>query len=273
MKVYIQTDIEGVAGFVFYENRSDTTYWNAEHRQRMRRLLTAEVGAAVRAAYDEGATEVVVNDSHSSGYNILFEELDPRCEIVHGRNCSGPHWLPELDDSYDAMVLVGMHAMGGEEGAVLSHSLWRVNGGDVFLSEASMAAAVAGHHGVPTVFVSGDDKITGELVEKIPGIEIAFVKKALGCYQARSVMPARACQMVYQGTVKGLANRKKIAPYVVPGPVRLNLLDSPNHRPPFEPLRSEDVTADNIDAALMAFLRGMQYTCFDTNLPDGFKYP
>ena len=112
MKVYIQTDIEGVAGFCFFEQRRRSEYEVIEHRHRMYRLLTAEVNAAVRAAFDAGADEVIVNDSHGSGYNILFEELDSRCRIIHGRNCSGPHWLPLLEGS-DAMLLVGMHAMAG----------------------------------------------------------------------------------------------------------------------------------------------------------------
>ena len=32
MKVYIQTDIEGVAGFCFFENRKDPSVENFHHR-------------------------------------------------------------------------------------------------------------------------------------------------------------------------------------------------------------------------------------------------
>ena len=72
MKIYIQTDIEGVAGFCFFENRADKSYENIQHRHRMYQLLTDEVNAAVKAAFDSGADEVLVNDSHGSGYNLLF---------------------------------------------------------------------------------------------------------------------------------------------------------------------------------------------------------
>ena len=105
MKVYIQTDIEGVAGFCFYEDRRNPSAENLDHRKRMRKLLTDEVNAAVKAAFDSGADEVFVNDSHGSGYNILFEELDPRCRIIHGRGFSANIWLPKLDSSIDAMVM------------------------------------------------------------------------------------------------------------------------------------------------------------------------
>ena len=143
MKIYIQTDIEGVAGFCFFEDRNNPSYMNAEHRMRMYRLLTNEVNAAVQGAFDAGADEVVVNDSHGSGYNILFEDLDPRCQVIHGKNMSGPAWMPLLDDSFDAMLLIGMHAMGGTECAITPHSLWEVNDGEIYLSEGSMAAAIA----------------------------------------------------------------------------------------------------------------------------------
>ena len=90
MKVYIQSDIEGIAGFCFFENRKDTSMENFNHRQRMRRLLTREINAAVQGAFDAGAEDVIINDNHGSGYNILFEELDTRCRIIHGRGSSGP---------------------------------------------------------------------------------------------------------------------------------------------------------------------------------------
>ena len=273
MKVYVQTDIEGVAGVTFFENRDDPSPENVSHRQRMCRLLTSEVNAAVHAAFATGATEVLVNDSHGTGYNILFEDLHPRCEIIHGRNCSGPHWLPELDSSFDALVLVGMHAMGGTPNASLPHSRWEVNDGEIFLSEASMAAALAGHHGVPTIFVSGDQEITRELRDKIPRIRAAVVKKSLGAYQARSLVPARACDLIGEGVADALAHLNDIPPYRIPGPLRLNLIDSPDHDPPFKRLLDTPVHADTIEDAFMTFLRAMPWNKFNVELPDGFRYP
>ncbi len=272
MKLYLQTDIEGVAGVTFFEHR-DPAPENVLHRQRMQRLLTGEVQAAVRAAFDAGATEVVVNDNHGSGYNILFEELDPRCEIIHGRNCSGPHWLPEFDASFDALLLVGMHAMGGTPNALLPHSLWEVNGGALHLGEGSMAAALAGHRGVPTVFASGDDKVTAELRGKIPGLRTVQTKKGLGAYQARSLVPARACALIAAGVMEALAHIKDIAPYRVPGPLRLNLLDSPKHMPPFAYILDKAVEAPDIEEAFLRAVKAMPWNHFDTALPDGFQYP
>ncbi|MBU4366303.1 MAG: M55 family metallopeptidase, partial [Verrucomicrobia bacterium] len=68
MKVYIQTDIEGVAGFISFEDHATTTIEDYEHRLRMYRLLTGEVNAAIRAAKTCGADVIYVNDSHGSAY-------------------------------------------------------------------------------------------------------------------------------------------------------------------------------------------------------------
>lgn len=271
MKVYIQTDIEGIAGFCFFENRKDSSVENFHHRQRMRRLLTGEVNAAVKAAFSEGADEVLVNDNHGSGYNILFEELDPRCRIIHGRNSTGPHWLPLLAGS-DALVLVGMHAMGGTPVAITPHSLWKVNGGAFYLSEGTMAAAIAGDLGIPAVFVSGDDKITAEFKEKLPQIETLAVKQALSPYMACSMIPARSCEEIAQGVSRGLRRRTTIAPYRIPGPVELTLLDSEGHVPPLHEVMPA-VTADTISEAFLKYEQEMPWTKFGLQQPDGFVYP
>ena len=271
MKVYVQTDIEGVAGFCFFENRKDTSMENFNHRQRMRRLLTDEVNTAVKAAFEEGADEVLVNDNHGTGYNMLFENLDPRCRIIHGRNCSGPHWLPLLAGS-DAMVLIGMHAMGGTPVSITPHSRWQVNGGEFYLSEGTMAAAIAGDLGIPAVMVSGDDRIAAEFREKIPQIETVEVKQALSPYQACSLIPSRACERIGQGVRKGLSRYKEIPPYRIPGPVTLSLLDSDNHVPPLREIMLP-VTADTIGEAFLKYEKAMPWTSFGLRDPDGFVYP
>jgi D-amino peptidase len=272
MKIYVQTDLEGVAGFCFFENREPKDIESVIHRQRMYRLLTGEVNAAVRAAFDSGAREVYVNDSHGSGYNLIFEELDARCRIIHGANCSGPHWLPKLDSSFDALILVGMHAMGGTARAITPHTRWKINDGELFLSEGSMAAAIAGDLDVPTVMVSGDDKIVAEMKEKIPAIETATVKEALSPYQACSLTPALAQTEIAAAIKRGLNRRDDIAPYRIPGPIKLILLSSPHHTSPWTE-EGFAVTADTVGNAFMSYLRTRPWAPLDTIEPNGYQYP
>ena len=276
MKVYIQTDIEGVAGFCFQENRKDPGIENVRHRYRMYKLLTDEVNAAARAAFDEGAEVVIVNDNHGSGYNILFEELDERCRIIHGRNGSSGKWLGFLDETFDCMLQIGMHAMGATPNSIIPHSRWEVNDGAFYLSEGTMAAAVAGDLGVPSVMMAGDDKICAEFREKIPGIEQVETKVALSCYQACSLIPKRSCQLIYEAARRGIARRKEIKPFFVPGPVRLRLWDNATHVPPLSPL-GETIERPTITQAFRDY-----YPANRPSLPwskgpsvdmDGFMFP
>lgn len=272
MKIYIQTDIEGVAGFCFFENRKNANYENIQHRHRMYKLLTAEVNAAVQAAFAAGVDEVYVNDSHGTGYNIIFEELDPRCRIIHGDNCSGPHWLPKLDSSFDAMIMIGLHAMGGTKFAITPHSLWQVNDGDISLSEGTMAAAIAGDFNVPVIMVSGDDKICAEFTSKIPGVETAVVKEALAPHQACSMIPAASCALIAEKVKKALANIGKVEPFKIKGPLKLALFDSDKHVPPLQQI-GEAVIADTINEAFLKYEKSMPWTRFDSEEPYGFVFP
>ncbi len=63
--------------------------------------MTDDVNAAIEGAFEAGATEVVVNDSHWTMTNILLERLDPRADLIkgfHKRLCmsrgSRPGWTP-----------------------------------------------------------------------------------------------------------------------------------------------------------------------------------
>ncbi|MHC4874752.1 MAG: M55 family metallopeptidase, partial [Planctomycetota bacterium] len=225
MKVYINTDIEGIAGWALYASWSNSPL-NIRHLDRMCLLLTNEVNAAVKASFDAGADEVYVNDNHGCAYNIIFEQLDPRCRIIHGRAGHFPAWLPLLDESFDAAIGIGMHAMAGTEAAVCPHSYWHVtldSGEKIALSECTMFAALAGEKGVPLVAISGDDKIAAEVESKIPGCQTAVVKEGLAAQNACSLIPARACELITEKVTAGLAARDSIKPFKLEGPYKLNV--------------------------------------------------
>ena len=60
MKVYIVTDLEGVAGITQWDPRhQDETPFNAHKRMQFSRLLTEEVNAAARGFFAAGARPIV----------------------------------------------------------------------------------------------------------------------------------------------------------------------------------------------------------------------
>src|SRR5512133_1358872 len=114
VKVFIVSDMEGVAGIVKWQQTDGTKEKRAYHEGR--ELYTGEINAAVRGARTAGATEIVVMDCHGAGegwtFNSLIpEELDPACEYVVQNE--GTEYVEYLESSVDAALFVGMHAMAG----------------------------------------------------------------------------------------------------------------------------------------------------------------
>jgi D-amino peptidase len=89
MKLLIAVDMEGITGVVTW-NHVDPSH--AEY-QRFRRLMTQDVNAAIRGAFEGGATDVVVTDGHWNSDNILIEELDTRARL----NSGTPRWSRFFD--------------------------------------------------------------------------------------------------------------------------------------------------------------------------------
>src|ERR1051326_3394278 len=162
MKIHIMTDLEGPAGVNrWIQTREGETLEKAAAM----RLLTAEVNAAVEGIRQaDPDAEVIVYDGHGTG-GIVFEELHPDAQVIlHGSGMRIPYCL---DLSFDALYFVGQLAMAGTPNAPLCHTYssrrveyFRLNG--KFIGEIGCLAAIAGSMGIPTVFLSGDDKACAE---------------------------------------------------------------------------------------------------------------
>lgn len=214
MKIYMMTDLEGVSGVVDWEVCDQDTHENHARRQLMRRLLTGEVNAAIEGLFAGGATEVVVNDGHGTGYTLDFEMIDPRVTVIHGTH--RPFWLPELDESFAATVLIGAHARAGTPGGVLYHTqstlVKRTTVNHLEIGEIGQQALIAGHYGVPTVLVTGDQAACAEAEALVPGIETVAVKRGLSRYAAVSLPPARARERIREGAQRALGRIAEIKP-------------------------------------------------------------
>src|SRR5215217_194216 len=78
MRIFISADIEGIAGVVSREHQfPEGIEW-----QSARLWMTDSVAAAAEAAFEAGAIEVVVADSHGQGHNLLLDRLRPEIQVV-----------------------------------------------------------------------------------------------------------------------------------------------------------------------------------------------
>ncbi len=224
LKVYISADMEGIGGVSSEKNQSSP---GSADYEKFRRLMTQEVNAAISGAYDAGATEVTVSDSHWEGNNIDMELLDHRVRIVRG--FPRPLGMMQgIDDTFDAVVFIGYHASEHQRNAILAHmedgdkiSEVRLNG--VAVPEAGFNAAIAGDFGVPVVFLSGDSAASMEAIHLLGPIETAVVKSGSGFYSGTMLHPEEAQRMIREGVRRGVERRLQLKPYRLAHPVRLEI--------------------------------------------------
>jgi D-amino peptidase len=194
MKLYIQADIEGIAGMAAFERRDDPSAENLHLRLRLRKLCTAEVNAAAQGAFDGGAEAIAIWDSHGSGNSIVVEELDKRVELITGDYHRAP-WLPFFEDGCDAGMYLCAHAMAGTPFACLPHTRVVLNG--KAYGEAGMFIVQLASHGKPTLMVSGDRAAVDEALALVPAMASVVSKKALGPYIVKTRTPEAVCKEMY----------------------------------------------------------------------------
>ncbi len=220
MKILIAADMEGITGVVHWDHVDPA---HAEYA-RFRRLMTGDVNAAIRGAFDGGATEVVVSDGHAFGRNILVEELDPRAVL----NSGGPSPLSMVQGcnaGVDAAMFVGYHAQVGLQNAILDHTWSSSRVAHAWLEgrpvgETGVNAAVCGHFGVPVIMVSGDQTLCAEATEWLGAIETAVVKQATGRMAAECLPPEASQARIYQAARRAV---ERLAAGEAPQPLKIQV--------------------------------------------------
>jgi D-amino peptidase len=220
VKVFIVSDMEGVAGIVKWQQTDGTKEKRAYHEGR--ELYTEEINAAVRGARTVGATEIVVMDCHGAGEEWTFNSLIPNkldrgCEYVVQNDWT--EYTAFLEQGCDAALFVGMHAKAGTPDGVMSHTVsgqaWRelrFNG--VSVGETGINAALCGQWGCPVLLVTGDEAVCREGAELLgSGLTTVAVKKGLGRFSARQVPPLRAREMIEDGARRALQDLSTVKPY------------------------------------------------------------
>jgi D-amino peptidase len=207
VKVFLSSDMEGTAGVVDWQQ----CVGDGPEAAAGRKLLLAEVNAAIEGALAGGATEVVVNDSHSTMRNLPADALAGGASYISGSH-KPLYMMQGLDGSFDAVLFVSYHGSIGAP-AGLSHTynpraVMEARLGGVVTGEAGINALVAAHYGVPVVLVTGDRYACEETAALIPGVHTAVVKEHVSRLAAHSLHPARACALIRetaQRAVEGAA--------------------------------------------------------------------
>jgi D-amino peptidase len=246
LKVFISADMEGIGGVSTWDVQA---FAKGREYEQFRRLMTQEVNAAVQGAFDAGATEVLVADSHGDEQNIDVELLDRRASLI--RAWPRPLGMMQgIDASFGAVIFIGYHAREGRANAVLAHTMTgeeviKLNGVEV--PEAGFNAAIAGDFGVPVVFLSGDQTICEDAKQLFGPIETVAVKQPIGFHSATMMHPEKAQALIREGVKRAVERRKELKPYQVSHPVKV-----------------EDRFNETVKAEIAAYIPGVERENGDT---------
>jgi D-amino peptidase len=223
LKIYISVDMEGIAGVVSPDQLGPAGF----EYPRFREFMTGEALAAVNAAKEAGATEVVVSDSHGNGENLLIEKFPADVRVV--RSWPRPLMMMQgIDSTFDAALFIGYHSSTTNLAGVRAHTmssarLTAIELNHISMPEAGVNAAIAGYFGVPIVFLSGDDVATAEAKALLGDLETAAVKTAISFHAATTMTPEAAQTLIGQKVKAAFARRRDFKPYVLRAPIQLDL--------------------------------------------------
>ena len=221
MKVYVCTDLEGVAGIVSTDEQCVAT---GKYYEQAKRWLTAEINAAVEGMFEEGVTDALILDGHGPGA-ISYEDLHPKATLLHGRPTSPREWRNAVVNEYDVAMMIGQHAMAGTRDGVLNHTqnsrtveYYKLNGTPI--GEIAQFALHCGAMGIPMIFLSGDEAACREVRELIPAVTAVSVKRGLSRFSAISLASAEAHRVIREGVREAIRNHREqpIKPVVWKGP-------------------------------------------------------
>jgi D-amino peptidase len=224
MKILIAADMEGISGVT---HDDQTTPGHSEYT-RFRKIMTADVNAAIQGAFEAGADEILVTDGHWDGTNLLIEELDSRARLNAGLG-SPFSMVQGVEDGVDGVFFVGYHACAGSKNAVLDHTwsdavagLWL---NDRLVGEVGLNAAVCGYFNAPVVMVSGDQTVCGEARDLLGPIEVAVVKRATGHLSAECLPLELAHDKICEAAARAVMRLKagELKPFRLENPVKARL--------------------------------------------------
>jgi D-amino peptidase len=222
MKVFFSADIEGVTGVTDW---TETELGQGEFGAA-REQMTAEVAAACEGALYAGASEVWVKDSHDSARNLIATRLPQETRLIRGWSDHPFMTLQELDQTFQAVVLVGYHSGAGAGCSPLEHTysgnVARIELNGRSVSEFYMDACTAAYVGVPLVFISGDQGICDEAVALNGNIKTVAVKQGVGG-STINIHPALAVTRIRDGVAEALSGERERCRMSLPDHFTLNI--------------------------------------------------
>jgi D-amino peptidase len=219
-RVYIVTDLEGASGvYQFAQTREP----NNPLGEKAKEYLMGDIAAVVRGLRSANVFDIVVLDGHGP-QAFVPHLMEPGAKYITGKPRPGP--LTCLDDSFTGLIQLGAHAMMGTQDGVLCHTqssrtenrYW-YNG--VESGELAQCAAIAGHYGVPTIMVTGDEAACREAAKFFgPDCVTVAVKRGISREAAELYAFDDTRKALYEGARCAAEAMAKCQPYKLSLPIQ-----------------------------------------------------
>jgi len=220
LRIYIVTDLEGASGvYKFAQTREPGNPLG----EKAKEYLMGDIAAVVRGLRASNVAEIVVLDGHGS-QAFVPHLMEPGAKYITGKPRPGP--LTCLDESFDGLIQLGAHTMMGTPDGVLAHTqssrtenrYW-YNG--VESGELAQCAAIAGHYGVPTIMVTGDEATCREATRFFGSNCVTVAVKQGITREAAMLYPFdETHQALYEGARRAVATIPKCQPYKLALPIQ-----------------------------------------------------
>ncbi len=223
--VFISADMEGCATLVHWD---EVQPGGSAAYARARNIVAAEVNAALEGAFAAGARGAVVNDSHSAMRNLVVDGLDPRARLVTGRG-KPLYMLQGIEAQRGALAFfLGYHGAIGDLHAVMGHTysprvIFECRLAGQAVGELTINAALAGHHGVPVVLVSGDSTTLAEAQRTVPWAARVETKKSLSYFAADCLSPEAVQDALRAAGADAVRRKDEMRLYTLEPPVVLEI--------------------------------------------------
>ncbi len=184
MKVYVSIDFEGLPGIAslsMLTPKSSQYSRGVKIVTRIARTIAEELSKA-------GVDRIVIADSHGFMTNIDYLEMPKKTTLIQG--FPRPYsMVTGLDESFDAILMIGYHAAAGTTNAILDHTysgrtFYRIKINGVVVSEYLLNALVAGEYNVPVALVAGDEYLGEQVRTYTPWSVFIPLKKGVSRYAA-----------------------------------------------------------------------------------------
>jgi len=212
MKIYIITDLEGVAGVVDWDSHQERS-----NDIKAAEWMTAEIQAAIDGARSGGAEEIIVAESHK----VVIDKLDKDVKLALTGGFASSY-LPGLDETVDGVFIIGQHARAGVDKGVLNHTgnraIMHISLNGIEVGELGFEMAYAGSMKVPVILLTGDLEATREATALVGNMETVAVKEGMNMYQAISLHPQKARDLIRVAAERAVTRIGEIAPFALEPP-------------------------------------------------------